>query len=194
MNILIVSGSVRPGNASSRVAKWTEIVAKNTLKDADISVIDLAVLGLPRFEEALPPMMQTDRTPSGAVKQWLDALAVADGYVFVTPEYNHGMSGALKDAIDYIDHQVMKKPFMVVSHGGLGGARAIDQVKLVLNANIGAVPIPHSISVLGYVAMENSIDEQGVAQTTAVQKSEAALATALETLWWYAAALKTARS
>ena len=124
MNIVIISGSVRPGNASARVSKWVENVAKNTLQDTEVSVVDLATLNLPRFEEAIPPMMNDQREPTGAVKQWLDALGAADGYVFVTPEYNHGMSGALKDAIDYIGHQIMKKPFMVVSHGGIGGARA----------------------------------------------------------------------
>ncbi|MGB3023435.1 MAG: NAD(P)H-dependent oxidoreductase [Candidatus Saccharimonadales bacterium] len=193
MNIVIIGGSVRPGNASARVSKWVENVAKNTLQDTEVSVVDLATLNLPRFEEAIPPMMNDQRDPSGALKQWLDALDAADGYVFVTPEYNHGMSGALKDAIDYIDHQIMKKPFIVVSHGGVGGARAVEQVKLVLNANIGAIPVPNSVNIFGYIAMDNSIDEQGIAQSDAVKKTEGPLTGALETLHWYATALKTAR-
>ena len=193
MNIVIISGSVRQGNVTQRVAAWVEHAAKAALPEAEINVINLGELNLPRFEDAMPPMMNADRHPEGALKQWLDALAAADGYVFVTPEYNHGMPAALKDAIDQIDHQITKKPFVVVGHGGVGAARAIEQVKLVLNANIGAVPVPNSVNVFGYVGMENSIDEQGVAQTEAVKGAEGPLTGALETLAWYATALKTAR-
>ncbi|MFZ1812038.1 MAG: NAD(P)H-dependent oxidoreductase [Candidatus Saccharimonadales bacterium] len=193
MKLLIINGSVRDGNASARVTKWVEAAAHRYLTDAEIEVVDLKTLALPLFTDATPPMMQENRQPEGAVKTWLDALESADAYVFVTPEYNHGIPGSLKDAIDHIDYQLTKKPFMAVSHGGVGGSRAIEQLRLVLNSNLGAVPIPDSISVFGYVGYENSIDEHGAAQTEAVKKSESALQNALETLHWYATALKAAR-
>ena len=193
MNILIVNGSVREAQASERITKWVEAAAGEVLGDATRSSVRLKELALPMFDEAMSPMMNSDRQPEGVVKQWLDALAEADAYVFVTPEYNHGMPAGLKNAIDYIDYQVMKKPFMVVGHGGVGGARAIEQVKLVLNSNLGGLPIPDSVNVLGFVGYDNAIDEDGNATTDGVRTQEKTLKTALKTLQWHAAALKTAR-
>ena len=193
MKILIIDGSVRNARATPLVVKWVEKHTKANLPDVEVEVADLKTLQLPPFDEAVSPMMNPERKPEGSVKQWLDALASADAYIFVTPEYNHGMSGALKDAIDYIDFQIIKKPFIVVGHGGVGGARAIEQVKLVLNANIGAIPVPNSVTVPGFVGYQNLIDENGDANTDEVKKQEGPLKDALETLTWYAQALKTAR-
>lgn len=193
MKLVIIDGSVRNAKATPRVVKWVEKSAKENLADVEFETVDLATLNLPRFDEAVSPMMNPERKPEGAVKQWLDILATADGCVFVTPEYNHGMPGGLKDAIDYIDFQIMKKPFVVVGHGGVGGARAIEQIKLVLNANIGAVPVPNSINVTGFVGYQDLISEAGEANTEEVKKQEGPLQAALETLVWYAGALKTAR-
>lgn len=193
MKLVIIDGSIRDAKATPRVAKWVEKAANQTLEGVEIETVDLKELNLPQFEEPASPMMNPDRQPEGVVKQWLDTLASADGFVFITPEYNHGMPGGLKNAIDLIDHQVTKKPFAVVGHGGTGAARAIAQVKQVLNANIGAVPMPVSVHVLGYIGYTNDIDEDGNATTDAVKEVEGALANVLETLQWYMSALKTAR-
>ncbi len=193
MKLLIIDGSIRNAKATPRITKWVEKAAHSTLLDSEIEIIDLKELNLPQFEEAVSPMMNPERKPEGVVKQWLDNLASADGYVFITPEYNHGMPGGLKNAIDLINFQIMKKPFMVVGHGGVGGARAISQVKHVLNANIGAVPIPNTINVIGFVGYTNDISQDGEATTEATAKLAAPLATALETLNWYMGALKLAR-
>ena len=193
MKLVIIDGSIRDAKATPRVAKWVEKSAQQALKDVEIETVDLKELHLPQFEEPVSPMMNQDRKPEGPVKQWLDTLASADGYVFITPEYNHGMPGGLKNAIDMIDHQVNRKPFALVGHGGTGAARAIAQVKQALNANIGAVPMPVSIHVLGYIGYTNDIDEGGTATTEAVKRLEGTLANILENLEWYMKALKTAR-
>jgi len=193
MKLVIIDGSIRNAKATPRVAKWVEKSAKQSLKDIEIKTVDLKELNLPQFEEPISPMMNPDRKPEGVVKEWLDILMSADGFVFITPEYNHGMPGGLKNAIDLIDHQVTKKPFAVVGHGGTGAARAIAQVKQALNANIGAVPMPVSVHVLGYIGYTNDIDEDGNATTDAVKGLEGTLANVLETLQWYMKALKTAR-
>lgn len=193
MKLVIIDGSVRNAKATPRVVMWVQKSVLANLPDVEIEVIDLKVLDLPRFDEPVSPMMNQDRKPEGNLKVWLDALASGDGFVFVTPEYNHGMPAGLKDAIDYIDHQVTKKPFVVVGHGGVGGARAIEQIKQVLNANIGAVPVPNSVNVLGFVAYDNSINEDGVPTTDSAKKQDGPLKAALETLAWYMVALKTAR-
>lgn len=193
MKILIIDGSIRDAKASPRVAKWVQNIATETLKDVEVNVADLKELNLPQFAEPVSPMMNPDRSPEGAVKQWLDMLAEADGYVFITPEYNHGMPGGLKNAIDLIDHQVTDKPFAVVGHGGTGAARAIAQLKQVLNANIGAVPVPMSVYVLGYIGYTNDIDEDGKPTTDEAKKNNDSLVSTLERLAWYTDALKVAR-
>lgn len=192
MNLLIVNASVREGRASGQVTAWVENIAKDALPDVQWQTADLKEIGLPMFDEPISPMFNKERTPEGPVKVWLDALREADGYVFITPEYNHSMPSGLKNAIDFIAYEVMKKPFMAVGHGGTGGARAIDNLKTALNANIGAVPIANSVTLLGYPGMGQVFDESGeLLETHRHQAGE--LRKALETLVWYADALKTKR-
>ena len=193
MRLLIVNGSTRQARASDRVVKWVENNVKGyDLTGVEFETIDLRELQLPLFDEPVSPMMNDNRVTEGGVKTWLDALASADGYIIVTPEYNHAMGNGLKNAIDFIDYQIMKKPFIVVGHGGVGGARAIEQVKLTLNANIGAIPVPNSVNVFGYVGYQELISEAGEANEE-VKKQEGPLKGAVETLAWYANALKAAR-
>lgn len=194
MNILIINGSVRDGRATSRVEKWVENTAKQIVTGAEISTIDLKALDLPMFSEPILPMMNKDRAPAGSVKQWIDALESADGYVVVTPEYNHAMPSGLKNAIDYINFQVMKKPFLVVSHGANGGARAAEQVKQSLNANIGAVPVSSGVTINGMVGFGDMISETGEPQSEVVEKEQNNLENKLQELVWYSQALKNARS
>lgn len=194
MKLLVINGSVRESRATSRVVSWVEKIAQQTAQNVEIATIDLKELKLPMFDEAISPMMNPDRKPEGVVKTWLDALADADGYVFVTPEYNHTMPSGLKNAIDYIDFQVMKKPFLVVGHGGVGGARATQELKLALNASIGAVPVPVAVAVVGYVGYNDLITETGEANTDDVRALEATLKSGVDTLVWYAEALTAKRT
>lgn len=193
MRLLIIDGSVRNAKASSRVAKWVEIIARQSLKDIAIEAIDLKELNLPMFDEAILPMANSDRKPEGGTKTWLDALAGADAYVFVTPEYNHAVPSGLKNAIDYINFQVMHKPFLVVSHGVNGGARAAEQLKQTLNANIGAIPLSGGLTINGMIGHADMISEAGVSNVDVVSKQEKGLEDKLALLVKYATALKSLR-
>jgi NAD(P)H-dependent FMN reductase len=193
MKLLIVSGSVRDGRATPRVVKLVEKIGRETQSDIEWEVVDLKELDLPMFKEPQLPMMNPDRQLEGSLKTWIDALDSADGFVFVTPEYNHGMPAGLKSAIDYINFQVMKKPFLVVSHGAEGGARSGEHLKNVLNANIGAVPIGGSVAFVGMIGFQNMISEEGEILADSLKGKEKALTGSIETLKWYAEALKAAR-
>ena len=99
MKLLIINGSTRQARASERVVKWIENNVKNyELADVEFETVDLRELALPLFDEPISPMMNENRVTEGGVKQWLDALAGADGYIIVTPEYNHAMGNGLKNA------------------------------------------------------------------------------------------------
>ena len=192
MKLLLVNASVREGRATPKVFNWVKHHA-DALEGAEIATVDLKEVGLPMFSEPAIPMSNQDRNPEGPLKVWLDAVAAADALVIVTPEYNHAMPASLKNAIDYIDFQVMKKPFMVVGHGGVGGARAIEQVKLSLNSNLGGVPVHESVNVVGFPLFQNLLSDDGEPQNEDIEKLGGSLDSALQTTVWYAGALKAAK-
>lgn len=192
MNIQIIVGSTREGRATPRVAKWVEKTARVTQGDHVWEVVDLADYDLPLFSESLPPLGNTDRHPVEPAQKWLDKLADADGYVIVTPEYNHGMPAALKNAIDYVDHQLMRKPVAIVSHGSVGGARSAEMLAQVLRSNIGAIAIPETVSIVGMVGFAGLITEEGEL-TEKVAGAQKPLEDTLASIVWYTEALVAKR-
>jgi NAD(P)H-dependent FMN reductase len=93
----VILGSTRPGRRGEQVAKWVLEVASNR-GDADFELIELADYPLPHLDEPLPPSMGNYQNTH--TQDWAAVIARFDGYVFVTPEYNHSTSGVLKNAID----------------------------------------------------------------------------------------------
>jgi NAD(P)H-dependent FMN reductase len=124
----IILGSTRPNRNGEQVAKWVYDIASRR-DDAEFELVDLRDYPLPHLDEPLPPSMgqyQNEHT-----KQWADKIASFDGFVIVTPEYNHSTSGVLKNAIDYLYAEWNNKAVGFVSYGGVGGARAAEHLRLV---------------------------------------------------------------
>ncbi len=190
--IMILSGSQRQGRSTPLVAKWVAQTANLVVADkADVEVVDLADFDLPMFDEAISPKFNRDRKSEGAVKKWLDTLASADGYIFVTPEYNHSIPGSLKNAIDYIAYETNQKAATIVSHGGVGGARATEHLRNIAS-EIGLVTTPVVANLIGYPGMQPVITEDGTLVDT-TSEAQAKLETSIEQLLWYTEALKSAR-
>jgi NAD(P)H-dependent FMN reductase len=124
----IILGSTRPGRNGEQVAKWVyEIASKRS--DATFELVDLLDYPLPHLDEAMPPSLgqyQNDHT-----KKWAQKIASFDGFVMVTPEYNHSTSGVLKNAIDYLYAEWNNKAVGFVSYGAVGGARAAEHLRLI---------------------------------------------------------------
>jgi NAD(P)H-dependent FMN reductase len=124
----IILGSTRPNRNGEQVARWVyEIASQRT--DAEFELVDLRDYPLPHLDEPLPPSMgqyQNEHT-----RQWADKIASFDGFIFVTPEYNHSTSGVLKNAIDYLYAEWNNKAAGFVSYGGVGGARAAEHLRLI---------------------------------------------------------------
>jgi NAD(P)H-dependent FMN reductase len=97
---------------------------------AEFELVDIEEYGLPLLDEPVPPSMGQYSHPH--TKRWSAKIASFDGYVFVTPEYNHGTSGALKNAIDYLYAEWNNKAAGFVSYGSAGGTRAVEQLRLVM--------------------------------------------------------------
>jgi NAD(P)H-dependent FMN reductase len=124
----IILGSTRANRNGEQVARWVYENASER-DDADFELIDLRDYPLPHIDEPLPPSLgqyQNDHT-----KEWAEKIASFDGFVIVTPEYNHGTSGVLKDAIDFLYAEWNNKAVAFVSYGSVGGARAAEHLRLV---------------------------------------------------------------
>jgi NAD(P)H-dependent FMN reductase len=130
LKIAIVTGSTRPGRNNEAVANWVYRIAKER-KDVNFELVDIASYNLPLLDEPMPPLFA--QYSHEHTKAWSDKIASFDAYVFVTPEYNHSTSGALKNAIDYLYREWNNKAAGFVSYGGhAGGARAVEHLRLVM--------------------------------------------------------------
>ena len=125
----VVIGSTRPGRNAEQVAKWVLESAKKR-GDANYELVDLKDYNLPLLDEPVPPSMGKYSKPH--TKAWAEKVASLDAYVFVAPEYNHGMTGALKNAIDFVYAEWNNKAASFVSFGSAGGSRAVEQLRGVM--------------------------------------------------------------
>ena len=128
IKIGIILGSTRPGRNGEQVAKWVYDVASRR-DDAEFELVDLLDYPLPHLDEPLPPSFGNYRNEHA--KQWASKIASFDGFVIVTPEYNHGPSGVLKNALDYLYAEWNNKAVGFVSYGAAGGVRAVEHLRLV---------------------------------------------------------------
>jgi NAD(P)H-dependent FMN reductase len=124
----IIIGSTRPGRNGEAVARWVyEVAAQRS--DAEFELVDLLDYTLPHLDEELPPSLGQYAQPHTLA--WSRTIASFDGFVMVTPEYNHSTSGALKNAIDFLYHEWNNKAVGFVSYGGAGGTRAVEHLRLI---------------------------------------------------------------
>lgn len=129
LKIGIVIGSVRQGRNAEAVANWMyDFAAKRN--DAEYELVDLASYKLPFLGQELPAEKQD--VANAAIKAWSDKMASFDGYIFVTPEYNHAIGGALKNALDFLNPELNNKAAGFVGYGSLGGTRAHENMRLIL--------------------------------------------------------------
>lgn len=129
IRIAIILGSTRPGRVGEGVAHWAHGVASRR-SDADYELVDIEDFNLPLLDEPLPP--SRGQYSKEHTKKWAAKIASFDGFVFVAPEYNHGISGALKNAIDFLYREWNNKAAGFVSYGSAGGTRAVEALRLVM--------------------------------------------------------------
>jgi NAD(P)H-dependent FMN reductase len=129
LNIGIIVGSTRPGRKAGAVAKWVHDLLK-TRSDANFEIVDIDEYKLPLLDEPVPPMMRQYNKPH--TKAWSAKIDSLDAFIFITPEYNHATSGALKNAIDFLFHEWGNKAAGFVSYGAAGGVRAVENLRLVM--------------------------------------------------------------
>jgi NAD(P)H-dependent FMN reductase len=183
LNIAVIVGSVRAGRLSLPIANWVVEQAKQR-RDLDATLLDLADWDLPMFAEPNPPA--TGKYTGEKQRAWAAAIAPADGYILVAPEYNHGTSAVLKNALDTVWAEWAKKPVAFVAHGGMGGARSVEQLRAV-TAGLAMAPLSNAVHLQGAAKLRDGD------RFNAGDPENRRLDALFDELLWWGRALRTAR-
>jgi NAD(P)H-dependent FMN reductase len=181
--IAVVLASTRTGRVGEGVARWV-LERASARDDASFEFVDLAEVNLPQIDEPLPPALGRYTHPW--TQAWAQTVAKYDGYLFVTPEYNRGAPGVLKNALDRVYAEWNNKAAAFVSYGHDGGVRAVEQLRQV----VGALQIA---DVTTAVALPLRTDFVDYHDFTPASYQEAALDQTLDQLVAWTAALASLR-
>ncbi|MBA6435154.1 MULTISPECIES: NADPH-dependent FMN reductase [Streptomyces] len=149
--IAIILGSTRPGRNGAAVAQWVFDIARRRT-DAEYELVDIDDYRLPLLDEAVPPSLGQYSQPH--TRTWAEKIASFDGYVFITPEYNHSTSGALKNAIDFLYAEWNNKAAGFVGYGSAGGTRAVEHLRLVM-AELQVADVRAQVALSLFTDFEN---------------------------------------
>ncbi|PFG68133.1 NADPH-dependent FMN reductase [Enemella evansiae] len=145
LKIAIIIGSTRPGRLGESVANWVAAQAANRA-GADYELVDLADFNLTLLAEPTVPGAANKQYENPQTREWSKVVDSYDGYVFVTPEYNHGVPAALKNAFDLLGSEWSDKALGLVGYGAAGGVRAIEQWR-VIAANLRLIAVRDQVSL-----------------------------------------------
>ena len=151
LKLVIIIGSTRPGRVGEAVARWVDELAQQR-DDAEFELVDIKDFNLPLLDEPVPPSQ--GKYSKEHTKKWAAKIASFDGYVFVTPEYNHGICGALKNAIDFLYAEWNNKAAGFVGYGSAGGARAVEHLRLVM-AEVQVATVRNQVALSLFTDFEN---------------------------------------
>jgi NAD(P)H-dependent FMN reductase len=184
LEIGIIVGSTRPGRKAEPVARWFHELATRR-GDANYQLVDLVDFELPLLDEPMPPTFGKYTKPH--TLRWAAKIDALDGFVFVTPEYNHAPTGALKNAIDYLYREWTNKAAGFVGYGSAGGVRAVEQLRLIM-AEVQVA------TVRAQVALSLHTDFERYTTFKPDPRHEPAVTTMLDQLVAWAGALKPLRA
>ncbi len=151
LKLAIIIGSTRPNRVGEAVARWVYQLAQQR-RDAAFELVDIRDFNLPLLDEPVPPSQGKYSKPH--TKAWAAKIDSFDGYVFVTPEYNHGISGALKNALDFVYAEWNNKAAGFVGYGSAGGVRAVESLRLVM-AELQIADVRQQLSFSLFTDFEN---------------------------------------
>jgi NAD(P)H-dependent FMN reductase len=143
--IHVIIGSTRQNRFSEKPARYIfdELKKKEGIQ---VELIDLRDWPLPFFDEPISPARLKGNHSNDFVNKWAAKVGEADGYIIVTPEYNHGYPAILKNALDWVFAEWNKKPVGFVGYGNAGGARAVEQLRQVV-IELQMVPMSNAIAI-----------------------------------------------
>jgi NAD(P)H-dependent FMN reductase len=191
LKLSVIIGSTRPNRFSEKPAQWIYEEAKK-LEGVEVELLDLRDYPLPFYDEPMSPSMVKDGNyEKPEVRKWAEKIKASDGFIIVTPEYNHGYPAVLKNALDYVYYEWNNKAVGFVTYGSVGGARAVEQlrqvaVELQMASVRASVHIPGSIQ---FPIMAGEAEWKPL-EDASLMKAAGGM---LKQLVWWTRALKNAR-
>ncbi len=190
LKVKIIVGSTRPGRVSEKLVPWLK-EGISAHQDLEAEVLDLRDYAMPFYNDPRPASMITDGSyQDETVQRWAEKVKEADAFIFVTPEYNHGPSAVLKNALDSVYNEWARKAVAFVSYGSAGGARAVGQ----LRQNIIEMHMASTRASILIPAPWTLTDEQGNLKEGVLAPFEQARTDMLTQLVWWGNALQAARA
>lgn len=190
LNVKVIVGSTREGRFSEKVLPWVSVeLDKN--ENISYEILDLRDWKMPYFDYAMSPANITDgQYPNEIATKFGKKIKEADAFLIIAPEYNHGYSAVLKNALDAVYAEWNKKAVGFVSYGSVGGGRAVEQMRQVA-IELQMAPIRNAVHIQ---APWNLLDESGNLKEGALDDYSHSLIGTIEQLVWWGSALKEARS
>jgi NAD(P)H-dependent FMN reductase len=144
--IAVIVGSTRETRFADKPTRWILDLARKERPDWEVELLDLRDFDLPLFNERASNLWAPSQDPK--VVAWQETLAGFDAFIFVTPEYNRSIPGALKNALDQAYKEWVRKPAAIVGYGSAGAARAAEHLRTIA-IELQMVPIRHAVHFLG---------------------------------------------
>lgn len=188
--IAVILGSTRQGRFGDKPAQWIF----GHLQERDgitAKLLDLRDFEMPFFDQQVPPTRRGDKPyPYESVQRWTAEIAAADGFVVVTPEYNHAPPAVLKNAIDWVGLEWKRKAVAFVAYGAAGGARAVEHLRgIAVECHLAPVRAAVHLPITALMAYRQGGDVMG-----ALGESNASATGMIDDLTWWASALAVARA
>ncbi|MFD2174055.1 NADPH-dependent FMN reductase [Rhodobacter lacus] len=190
LKIAVILSSTRPTRLADKPATWFLDFAKAQHPEIAFELVDLRDYDLPFFDEVASNAWAPSQSAE-AVK-WQKKVGEFDGYIFVTAEYNHSITGVLKNALDQAYVEWGKKPMGAVGYGGLGAGRAIEHLRAIA-VELQMVPVRNAVHIGGGDFMAISPMGQNAEMSTIAPHIEGSAKALLDDIAWWGAATKAAR-
>jgi NAD(P)H-dependent FMN reductase len=188
-HILVIQGSTRDGRFSDKVVNWV-MHSLRSRPGVTLELADLRDHPLPFFDQDVPPSRTPREYRSGEIANFARTVDRADAFVVLTAEYNHGYPAVLKNALDHAFVEWNRKPIAFVGWGNAGGARAIEQLRMV-SVELEMAPVRRAVHILADILIPLLRGEEEPA--TALATLDPQLNLLADDLLWWADALRAAR-
>lgn len=179
--IAIIVGSTRPTRFADAPANWMLKQAR-ARADMEVELIDLRDHPLPFFDEGASNLWMLSKNPKAI--RWQETVGQFDGFIFVVAEYNHSITGVLKNALDEAYNEWMRKPFAAIGYGGVGAARAIEHLRAI-GVELQMVPVRTTVNIAGpdFMAVAPAFGNRPI-ETIEDHLLPAAKSLLDELVWW----------
>ena len=185
--VAIIISTTRQVRFGEKPTQWLYDIASKR-SDLAFEIVDLRDYPMPFFDEVASNAWAP--STNEVAQRWQQKIAEFDGYIFVTAEYNHSISGVLKNALDYAYPEWNRKPAAFVGYGAVGAARAIEQLRLIC-VELQMAPTRTGVHIQGGDFMAVWRQGKSLTELDYLQPNVAAM---LDELVWWTKALKTARA